>query len=65
MPDVHYSAERRTSAFRTARLSADVVCAGDILRIIKHLNGMVRAIRDAGRQATLHGSAEVFEEPTR
>jgi hypothetical protein len=29
MPDVLYVAERRTSAFQMARLSVDVVCAGD------------------------------------
>ena len=51
MPDALYNAEWRPSTFQTARLAADVVCAGDSPRIIMHLNGMVRAIRDAGRQA--------------
>jgi hypothetical protein len=55
MPDVLSVAERRTSAFPATLLSADVVCAGDILRIIKHLNGIVRAIRDTGRQAIVPG----------
>jgi hypothetical protein len=38
-----------------ARLAADVVYAGDSPRIIKHLNGMVRVIRYAGRQAIVLG----------
>jgi hypothetical protein len=54
MPAVLYVAERRTSAFQMARLAADVVCAGDSPRI-KHLNGMVRAIQDTGRQAIVLG----------
>jgi hypothetical protein len=55
MPDVLTVAERRTSAFPATLLSVDVVRAGDSPRIIKHLNGMVRAIRDAGRQALVLG----------
>jgi hypothetical protein len=55
MPDVLYAAERRTSAFPATRLAADVGCAGDIPRIIKYLNGLVRTIRDAWRQALVFG----------
>jgi hypothetical protein len=51
MPEVLYVAERRTSTFQTDRVAADVVCASDSPRIIIDLDGMVRAARDAVRQA--------------
>ena len=55
MPDVLSVGERRTSAFQADRLATDVVYAGDSPRMIKQLNGMVWAVRDAGRLAIVLG----------